>query len=140
MLNQLVDYIAQEVRISRAEAAQAVGVLLNAADRQGAAFAQELFALLPGAREAADRAGAEMGAGAGVVARLIDRSPAGRAAMIEQAMRALHRQGLGSRQIGQLPRAIAGFVQARLGTAPDVTVGALFGGAPDVTDTRRQVA
>ena len=62
MLRDLVRSVAVETGITQAKAREALGIILNAAERQGSPFADELFSRLPGARTLSARTGSEIGA------------------------------------------------------------------------------
>ncbi len=129
MLTELVKHVAAQAGLTQNQASAAVGVILNASDRQGAALAAMIFERIPGARTLAAEMGAHAGAPSGVIARLIERTPGGRVAVLHQTMRALHEQGLGSRQVGAILPAISDFCEVRLGLGGAASLGDMFGSA-----------
>lgn len=129
MLTELVKHIAAQAGLTQNQAAAALGVILNASDRQGAGLAALIFERIPGARTLAAETGAEAGAPSGVIARLIERTPGGRMAVLHQTMAVLHAHGLGPRQIGSILPAISEFCEARLGLRGVASLGDMFGSA-----------
>jgi len=129
MLTEFIKHVAAQAGLTQNQAAAAIGVILNASDRQGAALAETIFERVPGARTLAAETGAQAGAPSGVIARLIERTPGGRISVLHQTMRALHEQGLGTRQIGAILPAISDFCEVRLGLGGTATLGDMFGAA-----------
>ena len=127
MLAEFIKHIASDTGLSQKKAKAALGIVLNAAERQGAPFADEVFERIPGARTLAAEMGAEVGAATGVIARLIERTPGGRRNVTEQTIRDLQRHGLGTREIGSLFPAISAFAQTMFGVAGVGHLGDLFG-------------
>ena len=109
MLRDLVRSVAVETGITQAKAREALGIILNAAERQGSPFADELFSRLPGARTLSARTGSEIGAPNGVIARLIEQTPGGRRAVAQEMIGNLQACGLGHKEIGMMLPAISGF-------------------------------
>lgn len=127
MLNKLVDHVANEAGLSREQAQAALGVVLNAADRQGAEIAEKIFTSIPGARTLAAQSGASVGAATGLIARMIERTPGGRAEVAFKMVRDLQVAGLGHAQIAGLPGAIAVFAQRHLGLRVEGHLGDFLG-------------
>lgn len=115
MLTDLVKHIATETGMSQKKSRAALGVVLNASERQGGELVQRIYQELPGARTLSAKMGAEVGAATGPIARLIEQTPGGRIAVAEQMIRALHNQGLGHAEIGALFPAIGAFASNQLG-------------------------
>lgn len=115
MLVQFVNHVSQRTGMHTAKALDAIGIVLNAADRQGAPLAALLFERVPGARTLAACMGAETGAATGVIARLIEQTPGGRDSVAEDMIRCLQKAGLGHREIGALLPAIGAFAEATFG-------------------------
>lgn len=109
MLRDLVRSVALETGITQAKAREALGIILNAAERQGSDFADQLFTRLPGARTLAARTGSQIGAPNGVIARLIEQTPGGRRAVAAEMIGQLQDCGLGHSEIGKMLPAISGF-------------------------------
>jgi hypothetical protein len=127
MLKNLIRHVETETGLSQAKARAALGILLNAADRQGAPLAQELFATLPGARPLAAKVGTEIGAATGEIARLIETTPGGRRYVTTQMIRSLHNIGLGHDAIGQILPALSSYMQKTYDMSDFATLGDLFG-------------
>ena len=94
MLNAFIGQVSEATGLAEGEAKAAIGIVLNASERQGAPLANEIFERVPGARTLAATMGNEVGAPTGVLARLIERTPGGRQAVVERLIEDLHAQGL----------------------------------------------
>lgn len=127
MLNAFVKHVSKSTGLSFETAEAAIGIVLNAADRQGAPMADEIFERVPGARVLAANMGAQVGAATGVIARLIERTPGGRMAVAEQVIRDLQRQGLGNKEIGRLFPAIGKYAESAFGVSGVGHLGDMFG-------------
>lgn len=127
MLAEFVKHIASDTGLSQKKAKAALGIVLNAADRQGTPFAWEIFERVPGARTLAAEMGAHVGAATGVIARLIEQTPGGRRNVTEQTVRNLQREGLGTREIGALLPAIGAFAESMFGVTGVGHLGDVFG-------------
>lgn len=115
MLSDFVKHIASETGLGQKQSRAALGIVLNASERQGTEFADRIYQELPGARTLSARMGAEVGASTGVIARLIEQTPGGRKAVAEQMIRDLIREGLGAREIGKLMPAISSYASEAFG-------------------------
>lgn len=111
MLTDFVKHIAAETGMSQKKSRAALGIVLNAAERQGAELAQLIYREMPGARTLSARMGAEIGASTGLIARLIEQTPGGRRVVAEQLLRDLQKEGLGTSELGSLFPAIGRFVE-----------------------------
>ena len=140
MLKAFVKHVSKATGLPPERAEAALGIILNAADRQGACLAEEVFQAIPGARSLAARMGAKTGAASGVIARLIERTPGGRQAVAEQIMRDLGKAGLGPQDIGNIFPAIGRYMQSALGVAVVGHLGDVFGAAGDRDTALRRVA
>jgi hypothetical protein len=127
MLSEFIEYVASDAGLSQSQAKAALGIVLNAADRQGTPFAFEIFERVPGARTLAANMSAEIGAPTGVIARLIEQTPGGRRAVAEQTIRNLQKAGLGNNQIGALFPAMGAFAASAFGVAGVGHLGDVFG-------------
>lgn len=115
MLKKFVNHIAGETELDADIARTALGIVLNAADRQGSQFASLVFESIPGARTLSATAGVDVGAATGIIARLIEQTPGGRSAVAFQMVRDLQDAGLGNEQISKLMPSIADFAREELG-------------------------
>lgn len=136
MLAALIDHVAREADLAPAKAVDAVGIVLNAADRQGAEMAARIFQNVAGARTLAACMGAETGAATGVIARLIEQTPGGQVNVAEDMIRSLQRAGLGHREIGALLPAMGSFADNSCGLWGSGHLGDVLGrrDAEDVDD------
>ena len=80
MLSAFINEVSKTAGITRAKAEAAIGIVLNAAERQGAPIAAEVFERHPGARPRAAPSGAQTGPPTGVRARRLQRSAGRRVA------------------------------------------------------------
>lgn len=127
MLNAFIKHVSKATGLPATTAEAAIGIILNAADRQGAPLADEVFERVPGARTLAAQMGAEIGAATGVIARLIERTQGGRQAVAEQVIRDLHRAGLGNQEVGLLFPAIGSYAESTFGVKGVGHLGDIFG-------------
>lgn len=127
MMNEFVKHIAASTGLSAKKARSALGIVLNAAERQGAEIASKIYQELPGARTLSARMGAEVGASTGVIARLIEQTPGGRAVVAEEMIRSLQKEGLGHAEISGLFPAIGEFVEHQYGIQGAGHLGDVFG-------------
>jgi hypothetical protein len=140
MLSGFIKHVSKCCGLPAKKAEAAIGIVLNAADRQGAPLADEIFERVPGARTLAASMGAQIGAATGVVARLIERTPGGRLAVTEQVIRDLHQQGLGNEEIGRLFPAIGTYAATTFGVTGVGHLGDIFGAAGVPVSGVRSVA
>jgi hypothetical protein len=140
MLNAFINEVSKTAGLTHAKAEAAIGIVLNAAERQGAPIADEFFERIPGARTLAATMGSQIGAPTGVVARLIERTPGGRMAVVERLMADLHSVGLGPTEIGRLFPAIGKFSQSAFGVSGVGHLGDIFGALNAPASTVRSVA
>jgi len=99
MLDTLISHVATIAGIESNTSRDAVGIILNAAERQGAAFADAMFEKVPGARPLAATMGAEVSAATGEIARLIERTPGGRRHVTAMMISDLQARGIGHQAI-----------------------------------------
>lgn len=140
MLDALINVVSNATGLPPAKAEAAIGIVLNAAERQGAPIADEFFERIPGARTLAASMGSQVGAPTGVLARLIERTPGGRMAVVERLMTDLHAAGLGPAEIGCLFPAIGTFSQSAFGVSGVGHLGDIFGALDASASGVRSVA
>lgn len=140
MLNAFVKHVSRTTGLPFKTAEAAIGIVLNAADRQGAPMADEIFERVPGARTLAAQMGSQIGAATGVIARLIERTPGGRMAVAEQVIRDLHKEGLGTKEIGRLFPAIGKYAESAFGVSGVGHLGDMFGATNAPASGVRSVA
>lgn len=136
MLNDFVKHIATSTGMSGKKARSALGIVLNAAERQGAEIAARIYQELPGARTLSAKMGAEIGASTGVIARLIEQTPGGRKMVAEQMIRSLQKEGLGHAEIAGLFPAIGEFASSEFGIHGAGHLGDVFGAREAVAAVR----
>lgn len=107
MMNDLTAHIAKTSGLAEPLARQALGIVLNAAERQASPFATAMFKTLPGARALSARTGSELGAPVGEIARMIEQTPGGKRRVAREMITALHGIGLDHKNIGALLPAIS---------------------------------
>lgn len=140
MLSDFINEVSKTAGLTPAKAEAAIGIVLNAAERQGAPIADEFFERIPGARTLAAKMGHQIGAPTGVLARLIERTQGGRLAVVERLMQDLHAAGLGSNEIGRIFPAIAKFSQSAFGVSGVGHLGDIFGALDATASGARSVA
>lgn len=132
MLNDLIAHIAKTNGLADSIAKQALGIVLNAADRQGSPAAPVMFRTIPGARTLAARAGSDIGAPVGEIARMIEQTPGGRRVVSIEMIASLHRIGLDHAAIGKLMPAIGSWMERTSGLEGFGHLGDLIAHDPDV--------
>lgn len=115
MLDTLISHVATVAGIDVEKSREAIGIILNAAERQGAPFAFAMFENVPGARPLAATMGAEIGAATGEIARLIERTPGGRRHVTAMMIADMQSRGMGHQTIGEILPAISNFASENLG-------------------------
>ncbi|WP_084398098.1 hypothetical protein [Henriciella aquimarina] len=102
MLSELIKTTAKTTGLDEAQTRQALGVLFNTAERQGAPLIEKVFSRMPGARTLSATTGAQTGAATGTIARLIEQTPGGRQHVSLSMFSKLHEIGLGHAQVASL--------------------------------------
>lgn len=115
MLKNLIRTCAEATGLTQVKTREALGIVLNTAERQGSPLAEAIFRKMPGARTLSATTGAETGASTTVIARLIEQTPGGRRHVGEGMFTSLHKAGLGHKQIAQLLPSISGYMQTTYG-------------------------
>jgi hypothetical protein len=128
MLSELVKHISTRTGLPQKTSRAALGIVLNAAERQGSSFASEVYEKIPGARTLAASMGDHVGAATGVIARLIEQTPGGRRQVADEMIRNLQKEGLGSKEIGALLPAIGAFADTASGVSRHGNSSDVFGG------------
>lgn len=134
MLIDLVKHVESKTGLPQAKARAALGILFNAADRQSAPMAEQIFNTVPGARTLSAQIGHEIGAATGDIARLIEKTPGGRRYVTSQMIRSLHNIGLGHETIGQIFTAVSAHMQNVHGMQNFGTLGDFLGTAASEND------
>ena len=115
MLKNLIKTCADTTGLTQNKTREALGIVLNTAERQGSPLAEAIFRKMPGARTVSATTGAEQGAATSIIARLIEQTPGGRRHVGEGMFTSLHKAGLGHKQISQLLPAISKYMQITYG-------------------------
>ncbi len=126
MINDLIAHIANTNGLEESLARKTLGILLNAADRQGASLATVSFRTIPGARALAAQVGVEIGAPTGEIARLIELTPGGRRHVLEQMFSTLRNAGIDHETMGRLLPSIGSWMQETCGIEGMGQLGALI--------------
>lgn len=115
MLKNLIKTCADTTGLTQVKAREALGIVLNTAERQGSPLAEAVFRKMPGARTLSATTGADHGAATGVIARLIEQTPGGRRHVGEGMFTSLHKAGLGHKDIAKLLPSISTYMQTTYG-------------------------
>ncbi|MDG1824787.1 MAG: hypothetical protein ABNH53_03805 [Henriciella sp.] len=115
MLRNMIKTASDATGLSQADTKEAIGIVLNTAERQGSPLAEAIFRKMPGARTLSAITGAETGAATGVIARLIEQTPGGRRHVGEGMFTSLHKAGLGHKEIAKLLPSISGYMKMTYG-------------------------
>jgi hypothetical protein len=142
MLNALTAHIAKTNGLADPLAKQALGIVLNAAERQASPFASAMFRTLPGARALSARTGNDLGAPVGEIARMIEQTPGGKRLVAREMITSLQAIGLDHKDIGALLPAISAHMERVHGLEGFGHLGDLIGSdldgaaAADDSDTK----
>ena len=115
MLKNLIKTCADSTGLTQTKTREALGIVLNTAERQGSPLAEAMFRKMPGARTLSATTGAEQGASTTVIARLIEQTPGGRRHVGEGMFTSLHKAGLGHKDISLLLPSISKYMQTTYG-------------------------
>lgn len=115
MLKNLIKTCADNTGMTQVKTREALGIVLNTAERQGSPLAEAIFRKMPGARTLSATTGADQGAATSVIARLIEQTPGGRRHVGEGMFTSLHKAGLGHKEISQLLPSISNYMQITYG-------------------------
>ena len=115
MLKNLIKTCADNTGMTQVKTREALGIVLNTAERQGSPLAEAIFRKMPGARTLSATTGADHGAATSVIARLIEQTPGGRRHVGEGMFTSLHKAGLGHKEISQLLPSISNYMQITYG-------------------------
>ena len=140
MLKDLIRHTAKKTGLSQASAREALGIVLNASERQGSVFTTELYKKMPAAQTLADETGAAIGAATGEIALLIEQTPGGRMAVATRMIRNLQKAGLGHSQISGLFPAVSTFCEKKYGLKGFGHLGDLLGSGKEDGDKGTAVA
>ena len=138
MLNALTAHIANTGGLAEPIARQALGIVLNAAERQASPFAPAMFKTIPGARALSARTGNKLGAPTGEIARMIEQTPGGKRLVARDMITALHGIGLDHKDIGTLLPAISAHMEEAHGLTGFGHLGDLIGSDLDAADARSE--
>ena len=140
MTKDMIKHVAKATGMPQKRARTALGIVLNASERQGSAFVAELYERLPGARTMAAQAGDTTGAATGEIARLIEQTPGGRMAVATNMIRNLQKAGLGHTEIAAIFPAVSSYCETNFGLNGFGHLGDLLGSRGTETSSRTAVA
>jgi len=140
MLNQITSHIARQNELAEDTARTALGIVLNAAERQDSPFATAMFKTVPGARALSARTGSAIGAPTGAIARLIEQTPGGKRVVAQSMITELHKIGLDHKAIGQLLPCISSYMDEHHGLVGFGHLGDLIGSDLDAVAAAAQAA
>lgn len=136
MMKDLIKHVSNCTGMSQKDARSALGIVLNATERQGSTFTTALYKKMPGARTLAAKLGDETGAATGEIARLIEQTPGGRMAVATTMIRNLQKMGLGHSEIAGIFPAVSTFCETNYGLKGFGHLGDLLGnGRVEETET-----
>jgi hypothetical protein len=137
MMKAMIKHVASATGLSPKRAENALGIVLNASERQGSVFVAQLYKKLPGAKALSAKAGKASGAATGELARLIEQTPGGRMAVATGMIRNLQKAGLGHNEISGIFPAVSSYCEEAFGLKGFGHLGDLLGtrGADAATDT-----
>ncbi|MEP1142541.1 MAG: hypothetical protein ABJH52_02385 [Henriciella sp.] len=138
MLKNLIKTCADSTGLTQSKTREALGIVLNTAERQGSPLAEAIFRKMPGARTLSATSGAEHGAATSVIARLIEQTPGGRRHVGEGMFTSLHKAGLGHKQISLMLPSISTYMKTTYGMEAFGHLGDLV--VADMLSTRQDAA
>lgn len=140
MIKDMIKHVAKATGMTQKSAQTAIGIVLNASERQGSTFVTELYEKMPGARTIAAKAGDDTGAATGEIARLIEQTPGGRMAVATGMIRNLQKAGLGHSEIAGVFPAVSSFCEENFGLTGFGHLGDLLGSRGATTKSGYAVA
>ena len=140
MLSDIIVHIAKTNGLSEDISRKALGIVLNAAERQDTPFAGSMFRTVPGARDLSARTGHELGVPTGTLARLIEQTPGGKRHVARWMITSLHALDLDHKAIGRLLPAIADYMQQTHGLDGFGHLGDLIGADLDAAMAETKAA
>ena len=140
MLNEITSHLARHNDLSEDIAKRALGIVLNAAERQDSPFARAMFKTVPGARALSARTGSEIGAPTGAIARLIEQTPGGKRIVAQSMISELHAIGLDHKAIGQLLPSSSTYMDEHHALVGFGHLGDLIGSDLDAADAAAEAA
>lgn len=140
MLNEITAHIARHNELSEETAKSALGIVLNAAERQDSPFATAMFKTVPGARALSARTGSAIGAPTGTIARMIEQTPGGKRVVAQSMITELHKIGLDHKAIGQLLPCISTYMDEHHGLVGFGHLGDLIGSDLDAVTAAAKAA
>ena len=126
-MKDMIKHVAKATDMPHKRARAALGIVLNATERQGSPFVSALYKKVPAAQKLAQKAGAETGAATGEIARLIEQTPGGRMAVATGMIRNLQKMGLGHSEISGMFPAISAYCEKAYGLTGFGHLGDLLG-------------
>ncbi|MCZ4299244.1 hypothetical protein [Henriciella marina] len=133
MLKDIISVAAIESGVEEPAARHAVGIILNAAQRQGGDLIERIFAQVPGARTLSASTATREGAPRGPIAQLIEQTPGGRQHVTFDMLFRLQRAGLGHAEISSLMNTLSRVLGKRFSLGETALIAALFeGSAPAI--------
>lgn len=135
MLKDIISVAAIETGLEEPVARHAVGIVFNAAQRQGSDLIERIFAQVPGARTLSASTATREGAPLGPIAQLIEQTPGGRRHVSFNMFLRLQRAGLGHAEIAALMSTLSRVLGTRFALGETALIAALFeGGAPEMPE------
>ncbi|HPE47713.1 MAG TPA: hypothetical protein PLR76_04920 [Hyphomonas sp.] len=134
MLNDLTAHIANTSGLGAPASKKALGIVLNAAERQDSPFAAAMFKAIPATRKLSTRTGKDAGAPTGEIARLIEQTPGGKLLVARDMITALQDLGMDHKDIGGLLPSIATYMEDKHGLTGFGHLGDLIGSDLDAVE------
>lgn len=129
MLKDIISVAAIETGLEEPVARHAVGIVFNAAQRQGSDLIERVFAQVPGARTLWASTATREGSPRGPIAQLIEQTPGGRRHVSFDMFLRLQRAGLGHAEIAALMTSISRVLGTRFSLGETALLAALFEGS-----------
>ncbi|WP_018148047.1 hypothetical protein [Henriciella marina] len=140
MLNALIDETAKRADIDEATARRAIGIVLNAAERQGSEMIETVFAEFPEMRRLSVITAREEKTPTGSIARLIEQTPGGRRHVALDMVSRLHKLGLGHKAVAEIMAATGASFGSHFSRSESALLADLFENTESVPETGRDSA
>ena len=140
MLNSLIAEASERADIDDATARRAIGIVLNAAERQGSEMIETVFADFPEARRLSVVTARDEQTPVGSIARLIEQTPGGRRHVALDMISRLHKLGLGHKAVAEIMAATGASLGSHQSTSESGLLAELFESDEAAPETGRDIA
>jgi hypothetical protein len=140
MLNSLIAEASKRADIDEATAKRAIGIVFNAAERQGSEMIETVFAEFPETRRLSVVTASEEKTPMGSIARLIEQTPGGRRHVALDMISRLHKLGLGHKAVAEIMAVTGASFGSHLSQSESGLLAELFESVEHTPETGRDSA